>query len=94
MIEGAAGIGKSRLLEWARVRAAELGLRVLNARGAELEQGFPFGVARQLFERAIAVGKVITSAPVSDLHRVSARVRTTPEPSCTSGAGGTGNRSF
>ena len=53
VIEGAAGIGKSRLLEVARVRATELGLCVLSARGTEIEQGFPFGVARQLFERAL-----------------------------------------
>jgi DNA-binding CsgD family transcriptional regulator len=53
VIEGAAGMGKSRLLEVARVRAADLGLRVLSARATELEQGFPFGVARQLFERVI-----------------------------------------
>ena len=53
IIEGAAGIGKSRLLELARVRASELGLRVLNARATELEQGFPFGVIRQLFERPL-----------------------------------------
>ena len=53
VIEGAAGMGKSRLLDVTRVRAAELGLRVLSARATELEQGFPFGVIRQLFERAI-----------------------------------------
>ena len=53
IVEGAAGIGKSRLLEVARVRATELGLRVLNARATELEQGFPFGVIRQLFERPL-----------------------------------------
>ena len=53
LIEGAAGIGKSRLLEGARVRASELGIRVLSARATELEQGFPFGVMRQLFERSM-----------------------------------------
>ena len=53
VIEGVAGIGKSRLLEVARARASQLGLRVLSARATELEQGFPFGVARQLFERPI-----------------------------------------
>src|SRR5437763_13776954 len=53
VVEGAAGVGKSRLLEVARARASELGLRVLNTRATELEQGFPFGVIRQLFERAI-----------------------------------------
>jgi DNA-binding CsgD family transcriptional regulator len=53
VIEGPAGIGKSRLLDVARVRASDLGLRVLSARAMELEQGFPFGVMRQLFERTI-----------------------------------------
>ncbi len=54
VIEGAAGIGKSRLLETARARAVQLGFRVLSARATELEQGFPFGVVRQLFERLVA----------------------------------------
>ena len=53
VIEGAPGIGKSRLLEEARERATDLGFRVLSARGTELEQGFPFGVVRQLFERLL-----------------------------------------
>jgi predicted ATPase len=53
VVEGAAGIGKSRLLDVARVRATELGLRVLSARATELEQGFPFDVTRQLFERTL-----------------------------------------
>ena len=53
VIEGEAGMGKSRLLEEARVRASDLGLRVLAARATELEQGFPFGVVRQLFERPL-----------------------------------------
>ena len=53
VIEGAAGIGKSRLLDRARADAAELGLRVLDARATELERGFPFGVMRQLFERLL-----------------------------------------
>jgi DNA-binding CsgD family transcriptional regulator len=53
VIEGAAGIGKSRLLEEARTRAPDLGIDVLNARATELEQGFPFGVVRQLFERPL-----------------------------------------
>ena len=53
VIEGAAGMGKSRLLDVARARASDLGLRVLSARATELEQGFPFGVVRQLFERPL-----------------------------------------
>ena len=53
VIEGAAGMGKSRLLDEACARASDLGLRVLAARATELEQGFPFGVVRQLFERPL-----------------------------------------
>jgi DNA-binding CsgD family transcriptional regulator len=46
-------MGKSRLLEEARAKASDLGLRVLSARATELEQGFPFGIVRQLFERTL-----------------------------------------
>jgi DNA-binding CsgD family transcriptional regulator len=53
VVEGVAGVGKSRLLDEACVRATELGFRVLAARGTELEQGFAFGVVRQLFERPL-----------------------------------------
>jgi DNA-binding CsgD family transcriptional regulator len=54
VLEGPPGIGKSRLLEIGRTRASDLGFRVLSARATELEQGFPFGVVRQLFERLIS----------------------------------------
>jgi len=53
MIEAAPGMGKSRLLDEARGCAREFGLRLFHARGTELERGFPFGVVRQLFERAL-----------------------------------------
>src|SRR5829696_9069194 len=53
VIEGEAGMGKSRLLEEARAEASELGAGVLNARATELERGFPYGVVRQLFERPL-----------------------------------------
>jgi DNA-binding CsgD family transcriptional regulator/tetratricopeptide (TPR) repeat protein len=53
VIEGAAGIGKTRLLAALRVRAAEAGLGVLAARGGEFEREFPFGVVRQLLEPAL-----------------------------------------
>ncbi|HZO04773.1 MAG TPA: AAA family ATPase [Solirubrobacterales bacterium] len=49
VIEGPAGIGKSRLLAEARRRAGR-SMRVLSARGGELEGEFPFGVVRQLFD--------------------------------------------
>src|SRR5262249_14141017 len=54
LIEGPAGIGKSALIAAIRERAAGEGFRVLSARGAELEREFSFGVARQLFESAVA----------------------------------------
>src|SRR3954454_16778319 len=53
VIEGDAGIGKSTLLEEARARASDLGFRFLNAHATNLEQRFPFGVVRQLFERPL-----------------------------------------
>ncbi|HEX4669401.1 MAG TPA: AAA family ATPase [Solirubrobacterales bacterium] len=53
LIEGPAGIGKTRLLSTLKVAAGERGVRVLNARGSELEREFPFGVVRQLFEPAL-----------------------------------------
>ena len=57
LVEGSAGIGKSRLLAAARSEAARRGLRVLHARGVELEQAFGFGVARQLFEPVLATAR-------------------------------------
>ena len=47
VVEGPAGIGKTRLLA-AAGEGAE-GLEVLRARASELERDFPFGVVRQLF---------------------------------------------
>ena len=49
LVEGPAGIGKSRLLSAATAAA---GVTVLRAHGSEAETSFPFGVALQLFERA------------------------------------------
>ena len=54
VIEGAAGMGKTSLLRALRARAEGNGLRLLTARGSELEQTLPYGVARQLLERAVA----------------------------------------
>ncbi len=53
IVEGSAGIGKSRLLAEARARSD--GFRVVSARGSPLELAFPFGVVRQLFEPVLAV---------------------------------------
>jgi DNA-binding CsgD family transcriptional regulator len=50
LVEGPAGIGKTRLLAAGGELAAGRGLRVLTARGSELERDFPFGAVRQLLE--------------------------------------------
>ena len=50
LIEGPAGIGKSRLLAEARALAEERDICVCTARAGELERDFPFGIVRQLYE--------------------------------------------
>ena len=60
VVEGPAGIGKTRLLEEAARAASAVGMEVLRARGSEFEAEIPFGVARQLFEpilRAASAGE-------------------------------------
>jgi DNA-binding CsgD family transcriptional regulator len=67
LIEGPPGIGKTRLLGCARAAAAE-GVRVLTARGSELERDFPFAVVRQLLEPVLEpdllTGAAALAAPV------------------------------
>ena len=52
VFEGPAGIGKSSLLAAAQT-AAGSDLRVLSARGGDLERDLPFGIVRQLLEPAV-----------------------------------------
>jgi DNA-binding CsgD family transcriptional regulator/tetratricopeptide (TPR) repeat protein len=54
VVEGPSGIGKTALLAATRATAADGGMRVLRARGTELEHEFAFGVVRQLFEPPLA----------------------------------------
>ena len=54
VVEGSAGIGKTRLLAQARALAEAAEFEVLNARGGELEGEFAFGIVRQLFEAPLA----------------------------------------
>ena len=53
-VEGPAGIGKSRLLVEAMRLATAGEVRVLSARGSQLERSFGFGAVRQLFEPAMS----------------------------------------
>jgi hypothetical protein len=54
VVEGTAGIGKTRLLAEARAIAGSAEMRVLAARGGELEGEFAYGIVRQLFEPLLA----------------------------------------
>ena len=54
VVEGSAGIGKTRLLAETRALAVAADFEVLTARGGELEGEFAFGIVRQLFEAPLA----------------------------------------
>src|SRR5438045_9708504 len=54
VVEGSAGIGKTRLLAEARALAVAAEFEVLTARGGELEGQFAFGIVRHWFEAALA----------------------------------------
>src|SRR3954462_857658 len=54
IVEGSAGIGKTRLLAATRKLAEGGEFEVLTARGGELEGEFAFGIVRQLFEAPLA----------------------------------------
>lgn len=53
LVQGPAGIGKTRLLEAVIEQAAGHGFDLHRARGDELEASFPYGVVRQLLEHAV-----------------------------------------
>ncbi len=53
VVQAPAGLGKTSLLAAARRTARDSAVRVLTARGSELESSFPFGVVRQLFETCL-----------------------------------------
>jgi DNA-binding CsgD family transcriptional regulator len=54
LVEGAAGCGKTRLLQAVCECAGEHSMRVLAGSGAEFERDFPCSVLRQLFGRLVA----------------------------------------
>src|SRR4051794_2730599 len=60
VVEGPAGIGKTRVVRELRETAGRNGGRVLAAPGTELERGFPFAVVRRLFEPVLAAADETT----------------------------------
>jgi DNA-binding CsgD family transcriptional regulator len=58
LLEGPAGIGKTRLIVAAGRRGRELGLTTLSARGSELERDFAYGLVRQLFEAPLVAASL------------------------------------
>jgi DNA-binding CsgD family transcriptional regulator len=57
VVEGSAGIGKSRLLAAACAQAQDEGMVVLRARGVELERDVSFGLAVELFAPPVAAAR-------------------------------------
>ncbi|MET7475982.1 BTAD domain-containing putative transcriptional regulator [Streptomyces sp. NPDC005648] len=57
LVEGPAGIGKSRLLGEVCEAAAGQGILTLTARGSQREKDYGYGAVRQLFERVVGDGE-------------------------------------
>jgi DNA-binding SARP family transcriptional activator/DNA-binding CsgD family transcriptional regulator len=72
LVEGPAGIGKTRLLNEARRLAGEQGARICTARGSRLEKEYGFGAIRQLFESAVTRKGVLDgpAAPAASVFDV------------------------
>ena len=76
-VEGAPGIGKTRLCDAAAEIAEAEGFDVLRAVGGELEQAFAWGIVRQLFERpAAARGSSLLDGHAAKAAPLLARDRT------------------
>jgi DNA-binding CsgD family transcriptional regulator len=75
VIDGPAGIGKTRLLSAGRERAARQGISTFTARGSDLEREFAYGVVRQLFEqRVVRDGTALLSGVTSHVATVFGRL--------------------
>ena len=72
LVEGPAGIGKTRLLAEARRLAADRSVTTLAARGIQLEQEYAFGAVRQLFEPGLdgPDGAALLDGPAAPAHAV------------------------
>lgn len=62
VIKGAAGMGKTTVLERGAARARGSGVRLLRATASVVETSLPYAVARQLFERSLLEPGGATSA--------------------------------
>lgn len=84
IVEGAAGIGKTRLLDVGCELARRGGFTVFRGRGSELEREYAFGVVRQL------LGRTLDAEQAGDLYAAAAALaRPVFDPSPTSiGAAG------
>lgn len=78
VVEASAGLGKTRLLEAAR-DAAPADMRVLTARGTELERSFPFALVRQLFEPPLSAMASAERETLFDGAAAAARTVLSPE---------------
>ena len=72
VVEGPAGIGKTRLLEAVRGLAADASLAVAWARGSELEREYGFGLLRQLLEPGQAEGADALAPPAQGVRHAPA----------------------
>jgi DNA-binding CsgD family transcriptional regulator len=82
VIEGEAGIGKTRLLDEARERALAQGMAVVAARGGEVEHDFCCGIVRQLFEPVLVRAEAAARARllVGAAHLAEPVFEAAPEP--------------
>jgi DNA-binding CsgD family transcriptional regulator len=66
LVEGEAGIGKTGIVHAASSLARARGLRVLAARGSELESGLAFGLVREMFSKPMRAADVVGYAALFD----------------------------
>ncbi|MFI8294154.1 AAA family ATPase [Streptomyces sp. NPDC085614] len=83
MVEGAAGIGKTRLLGEARAQAIKAGMALGQARASELERDFAFGMVRQIFAPLLAAAdpaqaEELWQGPAAQAREVFAPADTDP----------------
>jgi DNA-binding CsgD family transcriptional regulator/predicted negative regulator of RcsB-dependent stress response len=86
VVEGTAGIGKTSLVTAARAEAQRAGMRVLTARGLDLEREFAYGVVRQLFEPTLAAANEserneLLAGPAEQAATLFGRIDPTAKPS-------------